>query len=29
MLVRTVTWEGDSECADQEVHVCLYAQGPG
>ena len=27
MLVRTVTWEGDSECADQEV--CLYAHRPG
>ena len=38
MLVRTETWEGDSECTDQEVggdsewtdqEVCLYAQGPG
>ena len=38
MLVRTETWEGDSECADQEVggdsectdqEVCLYAQRPG
>ena len=27
MLVRTETWGGDSECADQEV--CMYAQRPG